>query len=152
MNSHWKAILGVILIFILGFASGVVCSSIFVHRKMAAFLQHPGVLAQAALEKKLTHNLVLDENQKRQIHSFFQENLESRRELNKQIQPSVRAVNLETFQKIRLVLRPDQQELFRQNLEEFRKRFKVAANADLENIPEPGNSSPHPGSNTPSAH
>jgi len=152
MSSHWKAILGVILIFVLGFASGVVCSSIFVHRKMAAFLQHPGVLAEAALEKKLTHNLVLDENQKQQIHSFFQENLESRRELNKQVQPGVRAANLETFRKISSVLRPDQQELFRQNLEEFRKRFKIAANADLENISEPEKSVPNPGTNTPPGH
>jgi len=138
MTSHWKAILGVVLIFILGFTSGVVCSSIFVHRKMAAFLQHPGAVAEAALEKRLTKHLDLDADQKQKIHAYFMDNQQQRKELTRQIQPQVRALNVATFQQITAVLHPDQQERFRQNVEEFRNRFgKAAASADADNLPPP---------------
>jgi LPS O-antigen subunit length determinant protein (WzzB/FepE family) len=143
MRTHWKAILGVVLIFILGFASGTVGSSIFFHRKLAAFLQHPGAVAEAALEKRLTRHLDLDENQKKQIHAYFLENLQQHKELNKQIQPQMRLANQQTFQEINATLRPDQQERFRQNIEEFRNRFaKVAATGDLENLPPTGSAPP----------
>jgi hypothetical protein len=139
MTTHWKAILGVILIFVLGFASGVVGSSIFVHRKIVAFLQHPGAVAEAALEKRLTRNLALDENQKQQVHGYFEENLKSRKELNKQIQPQIRMLNIDTFQKITSVLRPDQQDLFKKNVEEMRNRFsKVAADTSGDTLPPTG--------------
>ncbi len=136
MTSHWKAIFGVLLIFVLGFTAGIVCSSIFVHRKMIAFLQHPGVAVQAALERRLTRKLNLDENQKKQIHDIFVENLQDRRELGRQIQPQVRMVNIETFQKINSVLRPDQQETFRRNLEELHTRAsKLAVSSDFDTLP-----------------
>ncbi len=138
MTTHWKAILGVILIFILGFTSGVVCSSIFVQRKLAAFMQHPGATAEAAMEKRLVRNLNLDPKQKQQIHDYLLDNLQQRKDLNLQIQPQVRALNVQTFQQINAVLRPDQQEIFRQNIEKFRNRFaKAAANADVDNLPPP---------------
>lgn len=142
MTSHWKAVLGVILIFVLGFTAGAVCASIYAHRKLTAFLQHPGAVAEAALEKRLTRHLDLDENQKQQIHAYFMENLQQRKDLNKQIQPQTRMVNQQTFQAIIATLHPDQQERFRQNIEEFRNRFgKVAASSDLESFPATGSAS-----------
>jgi hypothetical protein len=141
MMRHWKAILGVILIFVLGFTSGVVGSSIVYHRKLATFLKHPGAVAEAALEKRLTRNLKLDENQKKQVHDYFMENLQSRHELSKQIQPQVRATNLETYQQITGILRPDQQEIFRQNIEDLRARSsKIAADTGGDALPPTGTS------------
>ena len=152
MTSHWKAILGVILIFVLGFVSGTVCTSIVAHRKLVAFLKHPGAVAEAALEKKLTHNLALDKDQKREVHDYFLENLQSRRELSKQIEPQERVANLETFQKINAILHPDQQQTFRQNIEEFKNRFKTATNTDGENIPVPAGLPTTSGTNAPTSH
>ena len=152
MTNHWKAILGVLLIFILGFVSGTVCTSIVAHRKLVAFLKHPSAVVEAALEKRLTHGLALDKEQKREIHDYFLENLQSRRELSKQIEPQERMANLETFQKINAILHPDQQQTFRQNIEEFKNRFKTATNADGENIPVPANPPTNPGINAPAGH
>lgn len=133
MNTTWKAVLGIILIFVFGFASGVVCSSIFVHRKMVDFLQHPGVAAAAVLEKRLTRNLDLDSNQKQQIHDLFTQNLEQRQQMQKQVQPQVRMLNRQTFMQINAVLHPDQREKFHENLAQLRKRFNQAApNAETE--------------------
>lgn len=129
MSKYWKATLGVILIFIFGFLSGIAGSSIYVHHKLTTFLQHPTVTLCAALEKHMTRHLDLDAKQKQQIHDYFMENLEQRKQLQKQIQPQVQMLNLQTFQKIRTVLRPDQAERFRQNIEVFRKRLgKFASN------------------------
>jgi len=148
MNSKWKAVLGVIMIFVLGFVSGIVCSSIVVHRKLNAFLQHPGAVAAAALEKQLTQNLNLDQGQQQQIHTYFMQNLQRRKELNQQIRPQAQMLNQQTFQQIATTLRPDQREIFRQNIEKFRNRLsKAAANADWDNLPPtagPGPGIPNP--------
>jgi len=145
MTRHWKAILGVLLIFVLGFTSGVVCSSIVIIRKARAALQHPGAMATAALEKQLTQNLDLDPTQRQQIHGYFMENLQHRKELNQQIRPQAQMLNQQTFQQITATLRPDQQALFRQNIDKFRNRLtKAAANADWQSLPMPGASPPGP--------
>ena|ERR1700683_2563788 len=127
MTSNWKAILGVILIYIFGCFSGVICTSIFLHHKIIEFLQHPAVVLSAALEKRLTGNLGLDANQKEQVHEYFLDNLQHRKELQKQIQPQVQALNQQTIQRIAAILRPDQTELFQQNVDKFRAH--LGANA-----------------------
>lgn len=135
MTSHWKAILGVILIYLFGCFSGILTTSIFVRHKMIDFLKHPAVAASAALEKRLTGNLHLDADQKQQIHAYFMENLDQRRAVQKQIQPQVQMLNRKTFQQISSALHPDQVEMFHQNLEKFRRRFaETALDKDAENL------------------
>ena len=134
MSKTWKAILGVILIYLFGCFSGAVSTSIFFHHKMLQFLKHPGVVELAVLERQLTGNLGLDENQKKQVHACFQENLEQRKELQKQIQPQVQTLNRQTRQEITAILHPGQVELFNQNIEKFRKRWAPTAfNQNAEN-------------------
>lgn len=144
MTSHWKAVLGVILIYIFGCFSGVVSTSIFFHQKMLYFLQHPGVVASAALEKRLTGNLHLDADQKQQVHTYFLENLQKRKDLQKTIQPQVLMLNLQTFQQITAILHPDQAELFQQNVEKFRKRSGAAALNPSAGNPSASNAQPAP--------
>jgi hypothetical protein len=140
-GAHWKAVIGVILIFIFGFCAGAVCTSLLAQRKALVFLQHPAVVMSAALETRLTGNLNLDATQKQQVHDYFMQNLEHRRELQTQIQPQVQLANLETFQQIYTILRPDQQQRFHQNLSEYRKRLGkniLNQNARPQNQVEPG--------------
>jgi len=134
MNKTWKAVLGVILIYIFGCVSGGVSTSIFFHRKMIAFLQHPAIAASAELERRLTGNLGLDANQKQEIHGYFLDNLQQRKELQKQIQPQIQTLNRQTAQQITAILHPDQAELFHENIEKFRKNFGATpSNPDTEN-------------------
>jgi hypothetical protein len=142
MNKTWKAVLGVILIYIFGCFSGVVSTSIFFHHRMLVFLQHPAVALSAALEKRLTGNLGLDANQKQQVHDYFLENLQQRKQLQKQIQPQVQMLNQQTVQQVTAILHPDQAELFHQNVEQFRKR--MAANAVNPNTENPSASQVQP--------
>jgi hypothetical protein len=123
MNKTWKAVLGIILIYIFGCFSGVVSTSIFFHHKMLAFLQHPAVALSAELERRLTGNLGLDDNQKKQVDGYFLDNLQQRKELQKEIQPRVQMLNRQTVQQVTAILTPDQAKLFHQNIEKFRKHF-----------------------------
>ena len=149
MTSHWKAILGVILIYLFGCFSGGVSTSLFFHHKMLEFLQHPAVAESAALEKRLTRNLGLDANQKQQVHECFLENLEHWKELQKQIRPQVQTLNQQTKQQIIAILRPDPAELFHQNIEKFRKRWEVnALNQDTENQSQPNAHPDSPATNS----
>jgi len=138
MNKTWKAVLGVILIYFFGCFSGAVSTSIFFHHKMLGFLQHPAVAMSAMLEQRLTGNLGLDANQKQQVHEYFLENLQKQKELRKEIQPRVQFLNRQTVQQVTAILRPDQSELFHQNIEKFRKRMEAAApNQNAENSTSP---------------
>jgi hypothetical protein len=142
MTTHWKAILGVLLVFIFGCFCGVAAASIIFHHKMTAFLQHPAVAASEAFEKRVTRNLSLDAGQKEKIHQLFLDNLKQHQQLQREIQPQVLRLNFETFQEINSVLRPDQAETFHNNIADLRKRFaKAGLNFETLNPPV-GNSAP----------
>ena len=135
MSKTWKAIIGVILIYIFGCVSGAVCTSIFAHRALIAFLQHPAVAASKALENRLTGNLHLDPNQRLQVDGFFLDNLQQRRELQKQIHPQIQALNTQTVQQILTILRPDQKDLFHHNIDTFRQNLGATAfDSNVENL------------------
>jgi hypothetical protein len=123
MNKTWKAILGVILVFILGWLTGALCGSLYVrHRILDLVHRGPEAMAEV-LEQRMTRNLDLDANQKSQIHGFVLENLQQRKELQAQVQPQVQIANRQTLREINSVLSPDQQQRLHQNLVEFRQRF-----------------------------
>ena len=123
MSKTWKAVLGVFVIYLFGCFSGVVSTSIFFHHKMLIFLKHPGTVLLATMEKRMTGNLSLDANQKQQVHDYFLQNLQQRKELQKQIQPQVQELNRQMIKEINTVLHPDQQERFRENVAQFKHRF-----------------------------
>jgi hypothetical protein len=123
MNLTYKATLGVILIFILGSLAGCLVTSIYFHHRNAVLFQRGAPAYIELVQRRLTRNLALDPTQKQSVAEFFMQNLEQRQKLQAQIQPQVQALNLQTVQQIRSVLNPDQAALFRENLEEFRKRF-----------------------------
>jgi predicted component of type VI protein secretion system len=127
MSKTWKAILGVILVYLFGCLSGAVSTSIFFQHKMIQFLRHPAVALSGELEKRLTKNLELDANQKQQVHECFLENLQQRKDLQKTIQPQVQALNQQTLERISAILRPDQREQFDQNVEKSKMRFRGTA-------------------------
>jgi hypothetical protein len=140
MSSHWKAVFGIIAIFLLGFLSGVVGSSIFAHHEINDFLKHPGATLMHAMEVRLTKNLDLDANQKEQIHGYFMDNMRQHKLLQAQIQPQVAQLNSTTVRQIRGVLRPDQQTVFDQNLDDLKNRFWKYASSQ-----EAGQTSPEVG-------
>jgi len=140
MNKTWKAVIGIILIFIFGWVSGAISASLIIrHKTLEALRGGPAAMVQAgvqAFEQRMTRNLNLDANQKQQVHDAFLKYLNQRLELQKTIQPQVRIMNQETFAEVNAVLKPEQQKTFLENIAEFRKRFgKNVINPAQENQP-----------------
>lgn len=123
MTTHWKAILGIMLVFIFGCFFGALATSAFFYHRTTQLLQRGPEGVADILERRMTRNLGLDANQRQQIHACFMNNVTQRRALQVQIQPQIQMLNRETLQQINAVLRPDQQEQLRQNLIQFRQRF-----------------------------
>jgi Spy/CpxP family protein refolding chaperone len=123
MSKTWKAILGVILIFIFGGLAGAFSASLYIHHKTVILLKGgPAALAEV-FERRMTHNLGLDANQKQQIHDAFTKNLTQRMELQKTVQPQIWMLNRETMAEIDAVLNPEQQKKFDENIDQFKIRF-----------------------------
>ena len=122
MTSPWKAVCGVVLVFLLGCLSGWIGASLVHYRQTTQFLQGGPEAVAKLLETRMTRNLNLDENQRQKVHQLFMDNLVQRRQLQMQIQPQVQLVNRETFEEINVLLRPDQQKIFRENITLFRQR------------------------------
>jgi len=122
MNPTWKAIAGVTVIFILGCVMGVLATLVAVKHKALTLQKNPEALA-TVLERQTTRNLGLDADKKQQMHGLFVQYIRQRLELQKQIQPQIRAVNAQTLQQLDALLTPEQQEKFHDNLIVFKNRF-----------------------------
>jgi hypothetical protein len=123
MNDHWKASIGVLVVFILGcFAGGLCASAYFAHRTMD-FIQRGPVAFVDILDHRLGRRLKLDADQKLKLHQYLLENLEKRKQLQKQIRPQIRMVNEQTVEEITTMLRPEQAALFHENLLNVRPRI-----------------------------
>ncbi len=123
MSKTWKAVLGVILIFIFGWVSGAISASLIIRHKTLAVMRGGPAAAVQAFERRMTRNLDLDANQTQQVDEAFLKNLNQRLELQKTIQPQIRALNQETLAKLNTVLKPEQKTTFLENIAEFRQRF-----------------------------
>jgi len=123
MNPTWKAALGVILIFVLGWFGGAVTTLVIVRHKALLLAQHGPEAIAIVLERQTTRDLGLTDDQKTHLHALFVENVRQRMELQKQVQPQVKAVNRQTLQEIDALLTADQQQRFHDNLVLFKDRF-----------------------------
>ncbi len=122
MNSTWKAVAGVTVIFILGCVIGVLGTLVAVKHHALDLQRNPEALA-IVLERQTTRNLGLDADKKRQLHGVFLQYIRQRLDLQRQIQPQVHTVNAQTLQQIDGLLTPDQQSKFHDNLILFKARF-----------------------------
>jgi hypothetical protein len=123
MNPTWKAAIGVILIFILGWFGGALSTWIIGHQRLIQFAQHNEQAIVTLLERRTTRGLHLDDDKKAQIHQLLQENIKQRSQLQKQIQPQVWACNRQTLDAINALLTPDQQQKLQDNLLLFKANF-----------------------------
>jgi hypothetical protein len=123
MSPTWKAALGVIVIFILGWFGGALTTLIIAHRKMMVLATGNTQAITMLLERQTSRGLKLDEGQKAKLHDLLLENVRHRKELQKQIQPQVWTLNRQTLQAINGVLTADQEQKFQDNLLLFKAHF-----------------------------
>jgi len=111
------------LIFVLGCLAGGLGTRVYDAHRATVFLRGGAKSYLDAMEKKVTRRLNLDPGQQAEVHQDFLLNLEGRKRLQAQNQPEIRELNQQTIQQIKAVLRPDQWQVFRENLTKAGRRF-----------------------------
>ena len=106
---NWKAIVGALLVFLLGMAAGTRGTvGLARHRWMQ---RGPRVMADFVV-RRLSWKLRLDHAQRNQLRIIVDEGWQEMKAVQAQVRPQVEGVLSNSEAKVRLILRPDQQEKF----------------------------------------
>jgi len=105
---NWRAILGVVAVFLLGMAAGGLLTAGIIRRQIER-----GSPAMARLvERRLAWKLRLDAAQREQLRVIIADAQTQMRAVRSQIRPQVETILDDAVAKERATLRPDQQEKF----------------------------------------
>ena len=116
-----KVIIGIVLVFALGAASGAIATHMYHRARMETFIKGGPESREEEIVSRLTRRLGLDAHQQVQIRDIVRENHLAMRQVRKQYHPQIQAILEQGQQRISSVLKPDQQEKFRQIVEERRR-------------------------------
>lgn len=115
---NYKAIIGILLVFILGAASGAFITQMVHRDRQEAFLHGDPATREEAIVRRLTSKLGLDQQQQMQVRSIIHANHQAMQEVRRKSRPQIEAI-LEQGQKgINAILRPEQQEKFQKIIAE----------------------------------
>ena len=96
------------LVFLAGFAGGVVATRMVV-RQMAYAAAHPVGSSAGKVEANLDRRLRLTDEQREQVHAILKESREKLRAVREEFQPQFNTIVLDARTNITAVLKPEQQ-------------------------------------------
>src|SRR5690349_12320191 len=108
---QFKVWLLLALVFVAGFAGGVVTTRIATKRFVQQVMADPGKF-RVRIERDLDRKLGLDARQRTDVRQILRESHDRLRTEREQIQPEVMAIMRDTHDRIAAVLTPEQQERF----------------------------------------
>ena len=118
---NWKAIVGVIAIFVLGGLAGSITTIGVVRHRLVH--GHGSQMMANLIVRRLSWELRLDREQRSQLRVIVAEGQTEMKGIRKQIQPQVEDVLTRSEAKLRVLLRPDQQEKFDKLIAERKARW-----------------------------
>ncbi len=115
---RWKAVLGIIFIFLLGaIAGGIISSAVYRHRQ--PWGKPP---SREQVVRKLSHKLNLDANQRAQVEAIVNDAHNQMRDMRRAVQPKIDSILTDAQAKIRAVLRTDQKQEFNKLVARWKER------------------------------
>jgi hypothetical protein len=118
----WKAIVSIILVFLLGSLAGaLVTHEIYQHRIESIIKGDPNAMRELIVQR-LNHKLHLDTNQLYQLRAIVKETHEEIRNVRKQFRPQIEEILVRSQNKVRAILRPDQLEKYEKTVAERKKK------------------------------
>ncbi len=110
---QWKAVCGILLVFVLGVLAGALLAPrIFPHRPGLFYRGGGQHAAEEAIVRRWSRELNLDEGQRTQLRAIVRETREEIAPLRRSIRPGIEAILERAHAKVRAILRPDQQRTF----------------------------------------
>lgn len=117
-----KALIGIILIFSLGVAGGVIGTHIFYKSRIEKFMSGERGGREEFIVQRLTGKLGLDSGQIEQVRTIMRETHSEIKLIRRQSRPQVEAVIEKSQERIKKLLRSDQQEKFDKIIAERKAR------------------------------
>jgi Spy/CpxP family protein refolding chaperone len=117
---NWKAIVGVLLVFVLGMAAGgLVTLGVIRHR----WMRGPQAMADFAV-RRLSWELRLDAAQRQQLRAIVADTQQEMKAVGQQVQPQIEQTLGKAEHRVRAMLRPDQREKFDKLVAERKAHWK----------------------------
>jgi len=118
----WKAIVSVILVFLLGSLAGaLVMHKIDQHRIESIIKGEPKPMTELIVQR-LNHELQLDSTQLEQLRIIVKETHAEIKNVRKQFRPQIEEILSHSQNKVRAMLRPDQLEKYEKIVAERKKK------------------------------
>jgi hypothetical protein len=117
-----KAIIGVVLIFVLGIASGALVMHMSCKSRMESFVSGKPGMREEVLLNRLDKKLDLDEQQRVAVRQIIRGTKAEMKEIRKQYRPQIVKALEKSRAEVRKLLRPDQQIKYDQYIAERKAR------------------------------
>jgi Spy/CpxP family protein refolding chaperone len=108
-----KPVVGLILVFILGAASGSLVTYMVLQTRMETVLAGGPRAREDVLITRLSRQLDLDSRQREQVKAIIHETHEDMRQIRQKTKPEIEALLTDSQLRISALLRPEQQEKFK---------------------------------------
>jgi hypothetical protein len=118
----WKAIIGVVLVFVLGAVAGAIVSHRVCQHRMETIVSGGPKAMREFIFKRMDRELRLDAGQRAQLQAIFQETHEQIKAVRGKTQPQVDEIINRADDRVRAILRPDQRDKFEKFVEERKAR------------------------------
>lgn len=119
-----KPWLVILLVFVAGFAAGVVVTRAVVRRTVQTALTNPDRVREL-IERRLAARMKLEAAQREKVHAALAESQRELRELRLEVAPRFRGILSNTEAQIAVVLTPEQRERFAKFKEENQRLWQV---------------------------
>lgn len=109
---NWRAIVGVIGVFVLGMAAGGLLMGGVVAKRLHRVARGDSLFTAEEITRRLSRSLALDAGQREQVLVIVRDAQAQIKDTRRQCEPQIRATIDASITKARAVLRPDQAEKF----------------------------------------
>lgn len=124
----WKAIVGILLVFLLGALAGALVAHQTYQQRMEGIIKGESRTAREFIVRRLNRDLHLDAIQLEQLRVIVKETHVEMRDLRKKYRPQTEEILARSQDRVRAILRPDQLEKYEKIVSERKKKREDEGN------------------------
>lgn len=125
----WKAIVSIVIVFLLGALAGALVTHKIYQQKVEGVIKGEPKSMREFIVRRMDHELHLDAIQLEQLCAIVQETHAEMKNLRKQFRPQTEEILARSQEKVRAILRPDQLEKYEKIVAERRKKRETEDNS-----------------------
>ncbi len=125
----WRAIAGIILVFVLGALAGSLVTYTFQRQKAESIMKGEPRATGEFIVQRLNSELHLDAAQLEQLRAIVQETHTEIRNVRRQFRPQIDEILQRSQDRVRAILRPDQRESYEKIIAHWKKKRQSDSNS-----------------------